>query len=149
MPPAPRLLTVAVAAVEALLLIGYALSITWVVATTGLQGPQDVSSSSGVAVEITVFALFGIGCGLLAVGRWRGTDWATVPFAVVQLLALTVGIPLATGAGGGVPFGIVITAMAVLGLAALVWGRTVEPNPNRDAETGPITDARRRADKSV
>lgn len=115
------------AALEALLLIGYAISITVVVATTGLQGPQDVSSGPGVAVEIVVFVLFGVGCAVLAVGRWRGSGWSAVPFVVVQLLALTVSVPLATGAGGGVPFGVGVTLAAVAGLAAMVWGRLIRP----------------------
>ena len=125
MSSAPRLVTAAVAGLEALLLVGYAISITVVVATTGLQGPQEVSSASGVTVEIAVFVLFGLGCAAVAVGRWRGSGWSAVPFVVIQLLALTVSIPLATGAGGGVPFGILVTVAALIGLAAIVWGRIV------------------------
>ena len=123
MPPTARAVTAVIAAAEGLTLLGYAGSITWVAVTSGLQGPVEVSSPAGVTVEVLVFALFGAGVLALAVGRWRGTGWSTVPFVVVQLLALTVGIPLVTGTGGALSAGVVITAAAVIGLGGVVMDR--------------------------
>lgn len=117
-----QILTTAIAAAQALALLGYAISIAVVALTTGIEGPSDVSSPTGVVVEIVTFALFGLGMSLVAWGRWRRQGWATVPFAVAQLLALTVGIPLATGVSQGRAAGIAITAGALLGLGGLFLG---------------------------
>lgn len=117
-----RLITAVVAGVQAVALLGYAVSIATVAATTGIQGPTEVSSPTGVAVEIVTFAVFGVGMAAIAWGRWRGHGWATVPFALAQVLALTVGIPLATGVEDGRLWGYGITLSAVVGLAALVFG---------------------------
>lgn len=117
-----RIVTAAVAAVEALALLGYAASIAVVALTTGIQGPSEVSSTTGVAVEIITYAVFGVGLAAIAWGRWRGHGWASVPFALAQVLALTVGIPLLTGADDGRLWGLGITAAAVIGLVGLVVG---------------------------
>lgn len=117
-----QVLTTAVAAAQAVALLGYAISIAVVALTTGIEGPSEVSSPTGVAVEIVTFALFGLGMSFVAWGRWRRQGWATVPFAVAQLLALTVGIPLATGVSQGRPAGFVITGGALLGLVGLLMG---------------------------
>lgn len=123
MPSTARAVTATIAGLEGLFLIGYAVSIAWVAVSSGITGPVEVSSPAGVTVEIIVFALFGVGVTVLAVGRWRGSGWSVVPFVVVQLLALTVGIPLATGSGGAVPAGIAVSALALIGLGALVADR--------------------------
>lgn len=122
----PPLLTTTVAALEGLALAGYGVSIAVVALTSGLAGPVDVSSPSGVAVEIAVYLIFGAALGWIALGRLRGRDWATVPFLLAQLLALTVGIPMLTGAG--VLAGAAITAAALAGLVGM-WleGRDREP----------------------
>ena len=111
-----------VAGVEAAALLGYAASIAYVALTVGIQGPSEVSSPAGVVVEIVTFLLFGVGMSFVAIGRWRRQGWATIPFVVAQLLALTVGIPLATGVPESRPLGYLITALAVIGLASLFLG---------------------------
>lgn len=110
------------AGAEALALLGYAVSIAFVALTVGIQGPSEVSSPVGVVVETATFLLFGVGMLLVAVGRWRRQGWATIPFVVAQLLALTVGIPLATGVEETRLLGYLITAVAVVGLASLFLG---------------------------
>lgn len=124
-----QLVTAAVAGLEGLLLVGYAVSIAIVALTSGLSGPGEVSSPAGTVVEVAVFAAFGAGLGAVAWGRWRDRDWATVPFVLAQLLALVAAIPMATGRGTGVPIGIVVTALALTGLAALVVLRVSAPDP--------------------
>lgn len=116
------MITAAVAGVQAVALLGYAASIAAVALTTGIEGPVEVSSPTGVVVEIVTFAAFGVGMAAIAWGRWRGHGWATVPFALAQLLALTVGIPLATGVDDGRLWGYGITGLAIAGLAALAFG---------------------------
>lgn len=116
-------LTAVVAGVQALVLFGYAVSIAVVALTVGVQGPEEVASPTGVFVETVVFALFGLGMGLVAVGRWRRAEWSTVPFVVAQLLALTVGIPLATASGWPRGAGMLTVAAALGSLAVLIAGR--------------------------
>jgi hypothetical protein len=112
--------TAVVAGVESLLLLGYAVSIAFVAATQGIEGPQDVSSPAGVAVEVAVFAAFAAGVAAIAWGRRSGQSWSGAPFVVVQVLALTVSVPLAFGSGAGVPAGVLTTIGALVGLAALI-----------------------------
>lgn len=117
-----RLITTIVAAIEAAALISYGLITGGVALVSGIEGPSAVSSPTGVAMEVLTFVLFGAGLVAIAVGRWRSAGWSTVPFLVAQLLALTIGIPLATGVSEGVPFGVVITALAVVGLVGMFLG---------------------------
>lgn len=126
-------LTAVCAGVQAALLLGYAASIGWVALASGIAGPQEVSSPTGVAVEVVTFALLGVGVAAVAVGRWRGSAWSTVPFVVTQALGLAVGVPLVTGAGGGVPAGAAICAAALIGLGALTVGAAQR---NRTGQAG-------------
>lgn len=134
-----RLLTAIVAAAESAALAAYAISIAAVALTAGLQGPVEVSSPTGVAVEVITFALFAVGLAVVAWGRWKGHGWSTVPFVVAQLLALTVGIPMATGVPDGRWIGVAITVAALGGLVALlIAGREgVDPvEPGAGGNTG-------------
>ena len=112
--------TAVVAGVEAALLLGYAVSIAYVAATQGLSGPNDVSSPTGVVVEVMVFVLFAAGLAAIAYGRWHNQGWSGAPFVLVQLLTLTASVPMAIGSGGGVPAGVLATLGAIVGLAALI-----------------------------
>lgn len=125
--------TVAVPALEGLLLVVYAVSIAVVAVTQGLSGPDDVSSPAGTVVEVVVFLLFGSGLLLIANGRRRDQDWATVPYVLAQLLALMATVPMATGSGAGVPVGIVASIAAVAGLVALPLARAASDQPAGEA----------------
>ena len=129
-----------VALAEAIALLGYAISIAVVALTTGIQGPQEVSSPTGVTVEVATFALFGAGMAAIAWGRWRGHGWSTVPFVVTQLLALTVGIPMATGVPDGRLTGLAICAGVLIGLGALILGGRDAAMDLRDQATDPVAD---------
>lgn len=121
----------ATGAVQALLLLGYAVSIAAVAATQGIEGPVEVSSPAGVVVEVVTFALLGAGVALVAYGRWQGRSWSSVPFVVVQLLALTAGVPMLLGSGAGVPVGALVCAAALVGLVSLGIA-TAKRNPGTD-----------------
>lgn len=123
-PGLPAAITAVVAGLEALVLSGYAISIAVVALTQGVQGPEAVASPTGVAVESVVFALFGIGMGLIAIGRWRRAGWTSVPFVLAQLLALTVGIPLVTASGGPRIAGVLTVLVALTGVGAVLAGRS-------------------------
>lgn len=117
----PRLATTAVVTAQALALIGYALGIAVIGLTSGLEGPEAVSSPMGATVEVITFALFGAGLAAIAVGRWRTSSWSGPPFVLAQLLALTVGVPLATASGSvGTTIGVLLTASAVVGIVGIV-----------------------------
>lgn len=136
-----RLLTAIVAAVEAAALAAYAISIAAVALTAGLQGPVEVSSPTGVAVEVVTFALFAVGLAVVAWGRWKGHGWSTVPFVVAQLLALTVSIPMATGVPDGRWIGVALTVAALGGLVALLFaGREGDDPAESEAGANPVAE---------
>jgi hypothetical protein len=139
-------ITATIAAVQAIVLLAYGLSIAIVALTVGIQGPRDVASPGGVAVETVVFVLFGIGLGFVAAGRWRGASWSTVPFVVAQLLALPVGLPLLGASGWPRVAGIATVMAAVAGLVAVVAARVQDPAPTLDVRQGrPAGDPQRKA----
>ncbi|MAT60538.1 MAG: hypothetical protein CMH41_02590 [Micrococcales bacterium] len=118
--------TALTAAVQAAFLIGYAVVIAYLLVSRGPEGPEEVASGPGVAAEVVTFALFGAGVVVVAVGRWNGRSWSTVPFVVVQLLTLTVSFPLILGQAnetGARIAGAVATFAALIGLGALIVGR--------------------------
>ena len=92
-------LAAAVALVEGVFLIGYALYIAVQVARLGITGPEAVSNPVSVIMEIVIFA--GIGAGLLASawGLWLLRRWGRAPAILGQLLALIVAVPLAFAIG--------------------------------------------------
>lgn len=114
-----------VAGIEGVALLIYALYITVQVARLGITGPAEVSSPVAVTLEITIFAVFGIGMVLAAVGLWRARRWARSLLVVGQFLALVVGVPLVTAEGGVErSAGIALVALAVAGLVAAFWPST-------------------------
>lgn len=141
----PRLATTLVAGLQALALLGYAVGIAVIGLVNGLEGPAAVSSPMGATVEVIAFALFGLGLGTVAVGRWRKSSWSGPPFVLAQLLALTVGVPLATaGDMLGRTIGIVVTGSAIVGLLGLIAGALRSPDEIdlRDAEGSTKSSAR-------
>lgn len=110
-----------VAVIEGAALILNGLAVLYFVARDGLTGPSAVASPPGVALEVGIFLLFGAGLVAVALGARQQRDWVLTPFLVAQLLALTVGFPLATGAEMPAQLvGIAIVVMSVAGL--LAWG---------------------------
>jgi hypothetical protein len=101
----------------------------------------EVSSPTGVAVEVVTFALFAVGLAVVAWGRSKGHGWSTVPFVVAQLLALTVSIPMATGVPDGRWIGVALTVAAFGGLIALLFaGRDGERAAESGAGANPVAD---------
>ena len=143
----PKWATTAVAGLQGLALLGYALGISIIGLTSGLEGPAEVSSPAGAVVEVAAFALFGAAMVTIAIGRWRESAWSGPPFVLSQLLALAVGLPLATAADTvGVTIGFAVTASAVVGIIGIVVGALRQPNPDGPqdpiGEIGPSTNQR-------
>lgn len=120
----------AIAGLEGLALLGYAVYDLVNVIRLGIQGPAEVSNAPGVALQILIFALFGAAMWLVASGWWRRRRWARAPFLLGQLLALVVGVPLAQAAGrveqgAGIAIVLVSVAGAILALSRPV-GRVLD-----------------------
>ena len=132
-------ITAVTAAIQAVFLLGYAITIAVLIGIRGADGPEAVASEAGVVAEIVTFALFGVGVGVVAVGRWRGSSWSSVPFFVTQALALAAGGPVLFGPSDTVPrlVAAVVCLSAIVGLVALVAGRdTAESSSESDTEPG-------------
>lgn len=143
----PRFATTGVAGLQGLALLVYGAGISIIGLTSGLEGPAEVSSPTGAVVEVVTFALFGAGMIAIAVGRWREASWSGPPFVLSQLLALAVGLPLATASDPvGKTIGLLITGSAVVGMVGLVVGALRQQSPeereNPSSETESVTDLR-------
>jgi len=130
------LVLTAIAGLEGVTLVGYALFDLVSVIRFGIQGPAQVSNAPGVALQVLIFALFGAALVLVASGWWRQRRWARAPFLLGQLLALVVGVPLAQSAGrveqsAGVLIVIVAVGGAILALSRPV-SRVLDGSPNPD-----------------
>lgn len=141
----PKLTTTAVAGLQGLALLGYAAGISVIGLTSGLEGPAAVSSPVGAVVEVVTFALFGAAMIAIAVGRWRESSWSGPPFVLSQLLALAVGLPLATATDMvGKTIGLAVSASAVVGIIGILAGvfQQQEPDGREDpsSEAGSVTN---------
>ncbi|MEI6361960.1 MAG: hypothetical protein WCP95_07475 [Actinomycetes bacterium] len=118
MPTSTRPLTAlaAIALIEGLALLGYAVFLLVEGLRLGATGPAEVSNVPAIALQVALFAIFGAGLGWVTRGWWRGRRWARAPFLVAQLMALVIGIPLAQAEGSERWVGITFSLMAVLGI---------------------------------
>ena len=108
----------AIAAIQGISLIGYALYDVVQGITVGITGPPEVSNLPALVLQIVIFAALGIGLLLVARGWWGAKYGARAPFIVAQLLALVVGVPLLSAPDSWTrQVGI---ALLVVGVAGLV-----------------------------
>lgn len=120
-----------VAAVEGVALVVYSLYIVVQLVRLGITGPADVSNPVSVGLEIAIFAIFGAAMLLGAYGLWRVRGWGRSLLVLGQLLALVVGVPLATSEGGWDRIaGIAIVVAAITGLVAAFWPTTTSAIAN-------------------
>lgn len=111
-------LLAAIAGVEGVVLIGYAVYDIVEGLRVGLTGPQEVSNLPGLLLQILIFAVLGVASLAIAAGWWRAKYAARAPFIVGQLLALVVGFPLAQGMGTVQrAIGVAMVVVAVVGIA--------------------------------
>jgi hypothetical protein len=117
--PRHRLLIVlaAIAAMQGVGLIGYAVFDIVQGVTVGLTGPEEVSNLPGLILQIAIFAALGVGLLLVARGWWRAKYGARAPFIVAQILALVVGVPLLSAPDVGTrQVGIALVVAGVVGI---------------------------------
>jgi hypothetical protein len=111
----PLLLTaIAIAAVEMVALVAYAVGI-------GVADLQDEGSVAAGPVEIVIYLLFAAGIGACAWGLWARRRSARTPFGVVQLFGVIIGWTLTQGDGDLTHrLGYLVLAVAVVGVAVVI-----------------------------
>jgi len=108
----------AIAGLQGVTLIGYAVYDIVQGLRLGLTGPEEVSNLPGLILQIVIFTVLGVASLVIAVGWWRAKYAARAPFIVAQLLALVVGFPLAQGAATVQRLvGVALVLVAAIGIA--------------------------------
>jgi len=115
--PSPPIAALAVIAlVEGLALLAYSVFALVEGLRVGATGPDQVSNVPAIALEVLLFALFGVGLIWLARGWWGARRWARAPFVLAQVIALLLGVPLAQADGTTRIVGVAMSLVAVLGI---------------------------------
>lgn len=80
-------------------------------------GPEEISNTSAINLEIVIFLVLGFGLIVTGIGWWRSKRWARAPFVLMQVISLLVGYNFlpSTGANERIA-GIVMIACAVVGI---------------------------------
>ena len=91
----------ALALLEGLVLLGYALYDVIEAFRTGITGPAEVSNPAALLGLIAITAIFGAGLVWLARGWWNGRSWARSPFVFAQLIIGFIGYELSQSTDGG------------------------------------------------
>ena len=119
--PVPPIIAVAaIATLEGLGLIGYAIYDLVNALQSGLTGPEEVSNVPALILLILIQVVFGVGMVLVARGWWQTRRWARSPFLVAQLLGVFVGWDLAQSAGSlEKAVGIALILVAVVGIVLI------------------------------
>lgn len=91
-PPARALLLpAAIAAVEAIALIGYSAYVGVNGLREGTTGPEEVSNLPALISLIVILAVLGVGMLLIARGWWQGRRWSRSPFILAQVIVVLLG----------------------------------------------------------
>jgi hypothetical protein len=110
-------LLVGIVVAEALVLLAFA--VTYAV---GLVRGEAATSPGGAVFTMVLLLLVGIWLAAVALFLWRGFRWTRAAVLVVQIFALTIGVPTLTG---GFPlYGLLIVVPAVVA-AFLLFERRV------------------------
>ncbi|MDP2012703.1 MAG: hypothetical protein Q8L05_00595 [Actinomycetota bacterium] len=114
--PRPFLLLGALAALEGLALLAYAVIVA-INAVSGSSYGVIGNSTSAMIIEISIFTVLGLGLLKVAHGWIRMSRWARGPFIMAQLIGLMAGISfIFSGASEQVVPGLVLAIPSVLGL---------------------------------
>lgn len=107
----------AIAAIEGLGLIMYAIFDIIEAVRVGITGPADVSNPAALLLLIVIYLVFGIGLLLVARAWWLMRTWQRGAFILTQVIALLVFFDL-TRSDESLPrnVGFVILALAVTGI---------------------------------
>lgn len=107
----------AIAAVEGLGLITYAIFDIIEAVRVGITGPADVSNPAALLLLIVIYLVLGIGLLLVARAWWLMRTWQRGAFVLAQVIALLVFFDL-TQSSESLPrtVGLVILLMAIAGI---------------------------------
>jgi hypothetical protein len=106
-----------IAAVEGVVLIGYAVFDIVEAVRVGITGPEDVSNPMALILLIAITAGFGAALVLVAWGWWRAQRWARSPFILAQIIFGLIGYELSQSEGSVERIvGYVAIALALVGL---------------------------------
>lgn len=127
-----------VAAIEAVALAVYCVVLA--VTATNSSGATE----SAPIVEISIFAIFALGIGLVARGMLRGRTTARPPFMLTQLFVLITAYTV--WAGDGMTVKVVGALIGLLGLAGIALGiasiaREPSPAAAEDPRSADATDS--------
>lgn len=107
----------AIAAIEGIALLGYAVFDTVEGLRQGATGPADVSNVPAIILLVAILVIFGLGLVWVARGWWRLRRAARAPFLLAQVLAVLVGYELAQSEGAVErTVGIAMALVAVVGI---------------------------------
>lgn len=108
----------AIAGLEGLVLLGYALFdvVQWV--RVGITGPAEVSNVPALILQILIFSALAVGLLAIARGWWLTKYGARAPFILAQLLGVVVGLPLAQAPDSPTrAVGAALVVVAVVGIS--------------------------------
>lgn len=91
----------ALALLEGLFLIGYAVYDVIEAFRTGITGPAEVSNPAALLGLIAITAIFGAGLLWVSWGWWNGRSWARSPFVFAQLIIAFIGYELSQSMDDG------------------------------------------------
>ena len=107
----------AIAAVEGVALIGYAIYVGINGLREGTTGPQEVSNLPALISLIVILAVLGVGMLLITRGWWQGRRWSRSPFILAQIIVVLLGWEASQSSDSGERLvGFVAIAMGVLGI---------------------------------
>lgn len=125
-PTRPFAVIAAIAAIEGLGLIAYAIFDIIEAVRVGITGPADVSNPAALLLLIVIYLVFGAGLLLVARAWWLMRTWQRGAFILAQVIALLVFFDLARS-NETTPriVGIVILVMAVAGIILVFTPRVL------------------------
>lgn len=107
----------AIALVQGVALVGYALYDVVGAIRVGITGPAEVSNPMALLLLIVITAALGAGMVAVGVGWWRAQRWARAPFVMAQVIVALLGYELAQATGSiERAVGVAAMVMAALGL---------------------------------
>jgi hypothetical protein len=107
----------AIAAIEGLGLIAYAIFDIIEAVRVGITGPAEVSNPAALVLLIVIYLVFGAGLLLVARAWWLMRTWQRGAFVLTQVIAMLVFFDL-TRSSEIVPrsVGFIILALAIVGI---------------------------------
>jgi len=119
-PRGPRLVAIVIGALEALLLVAYAVSIAvfeLVGTTSGIAGRTELAAP----ILIVLIAVFGVLIGIVTRAVWQRRSAARTPFLLTQAFGVVAAWTLTDGTDGWVRIlGYAVLALAVVAFVCLI-----------------------------